>query len=241
MKNCETACRDFSSFCPMLPLVSKTMPMESGASSLREISSPSARLCLRKHGIFLIETGDEAVQRIGDGHRNLNDRGVDADIGLGSGNFLLAGRARGSMLTCGGSVLTGFAGSAGYNAVDRVAASNPQTASWQMRMPASLFCAQSSIGLVVVTSRVHRRILGVIPARYASSRFPGKALATLAGKSMLQHVYERVTMARYLDAVIIATDDERIAARSSQFWGASAYDARRSHLRYRPRGGSRIR
>ncbi len=54
------------------------------------------------------------------------------------------------------------------------------------------------------------RILGVIPARFASSRFPGKALATIAGKPMLQHVYERASQARYLSKVIIATDDERI-------------------------------
>ncbi len=63
---------------------------------------------------------------------------------------------------------------------------------------------------------VRPRILGVIPARFASSRFPGKALATIAGKSMLQHVYERASQARYLSKLIIATDDERIceAARS---------------------------
>ncbi|HUQ93196.1 MAG TPA: 3-deoxy-manno-octulosonate cytidylyltransferase [Bryobacteraceae bacterium] len=61
-----------------------------------------------------------------------------------------------------------------------------------------------------------QRILGVIPARFASSRFPGKALALLAGKPILQHVYERAAQARYLTQVVIATDDERIydAARS---------------------------
>ncbi|HEV2689182.1 MAG TPA: NTP transferase domain-containing protein, partial [Bryobacteraceae bacterium] len=60
------------------------------------------------------------------------------------------------------------------------------------------------------------RILGVVPARFASSRFPGKALTPIAGKPMLQHVYERASRARYLAKVIIATDDERIrdAARS---------------------------
>lgn len=61
-----------------------------------------------------------------------------------------------------------------------------------------------------------QRILGVIPARFASSRFPGKALASLAGKPIIQHVYERCIQARYLTDVIIATDDDRIhdAARS---------------------------
>ena len=50
----------------------------------------------------------------------------------------------------------------------------------------------------------------VIPARYASSRFPGKPLADLAGKPMLQHVYERACESEAV-RVIIATDDERIA------------------------------
>ncbi|MCS7026080.1 MAG: 3-deoxy-manno-octulosonate cytidylyltransferase [Bryobacteraceae bacterium] len=62
-----------------------------------------------------------------------------------------------------------------------------------------------------------QRILGVIPARFASVRFPGKALATLAGKPLIQHVYERAKQARYLSEVIIATDDERIAQAAQQF------------------------
>ena len=62
----------------------------------------------------------------------------------------------------------------------------------------------------VLKSIVPTRILGVIPARFASSRFPGKALAPIAGKPMLQHVYERASQARYLTKVIIATDDDRI-------------------------------
>jgi 3-deoxy-manno-octulosonate cytidylyltransferase (CMP-KDO synthetase) len=64
---------------------------------------------------------------------------------------------------------------------------------------------------------VHRKILGVIPARYASSRFPGKALARIGSKTMLEHVYERVSMARYLSSVIIATDDERIYDEARRF------------------------
>jgi 3-deoxy-manno-octulosonate cytidylyltransferase (CMP-KDO synthetase) len=64
---------------------------------------------------------------------------------------------------------------------------------------------------------VPSRILGVIPARYASSRFPGKALIEIAGKPMLQHVFERASSARYLSKVIIATDDERIAAAARKF------------------------
>jgi 3-deoxy-manno-octulosonate cytidylyltransferase (CMP-KDO synthetase) len=64
---------------------------------------------------------------------------------------------------------------------------------------------------------VPTRILGVIPARFASSRFPGKALANLAGKPILQHVYERASQARYLSKLIIATDDERIAKAARSF------------------------
>lgn len=61
-------------------------------------------------------------------------------------------------------------------------------------------------------SNVRTRILGVIPARFASSRFPGKALAPLAGKPMIQHVWERAQQSRYLQQdIVVATDDARIA------------------------------
>jgi 3-deoxy-manno-octulosonate cytidylyltransferase (CMP-KDO synthetase) len=53
-------------------------------------------------------------------------------------------------------------------------------------------------------------VLAVIPARYASSRFPGKALARIAGKPMVQHVWERTMRAGSVDEVVVATDDERI-------------------------------
>jgi 3-deoxy-manno-octulosonate cytidylyltransferase (CMP-KDO synthetase) len=63
------------------------------------------------------------------------------------------------------------------------------------------------------------RIVGVIPARYASSRFPGKALAVLAGKPMVQHVVERSARASLLDEVLVATDDPRIADAVRRFGG----------------------
>ncbi len=56
------------------------------------------------------------------------------------------------------------------------------------------------------------RILGIIPARYGATRFPGKPLHCIAGKPMLQHVVERCLQARSLSEVLVATDDERIAA-----------------------------
>jgi 3-deoxy-manno-octulosonate cytidylyltransferase (CMP-KDO synthetase) len=76
---------------------------------------------------------------------------------------------------------------------------------------------------------VPRKILGVIPARFASSRFPGKALVPIASKTMLQHVWERVSQARYLTSAVIATDDERIAAAARSF-GARVRMTSASHL-----------
>ena len=55
-------------------------------------------------------------------------------------------------------------------------------------------------------------IIGVIPARFASIRFPGKPLAPLAGRPMVLHVWEAARSAKRLDRVVVATDDERIAA-----------------------------
>lgn len=53
-------------------------------------------------------------------------------------------------------------------------------------------------------------ILGIIPARYASTRFPGKPLVDIAGKSMIQRVYEQAKKCKDLSEVIVATDDKRI-------------------------------
>jgi 3-deoxy-manno-octulosonate cytidylyltransferase (CMP-KDO synthetase) len=55
------------------------------------------------------------------------------------------------------------------------------------------------------------RILGIIPARYASTRFPGKPLALIAGKPLIQRVFERCRQAKSLSEIIVATDDARIA------------------------------
>ena len=60
-------------------------------------------------------------------------------------------------------------------------------------------------------------VIGVIPARYSSTRFEGKVLADISGKPMLQHVWERAKQALVLDDLIIACDDERIAHAGKEF------------------------
>jgi len=62
-------------------------------------------------------------------------------------------------------------------------------------------------------------VVGIIPARYASIRFPGKALANLLGKPMVQHVYERASKARTLERLVVATDDDRIFQAVAAFGG----------------------
>ncbi len=64
-------------------------------------------------------------------------------------------------------------------------------------------------------------VTGIIPARYDSTRFPGKPLADIAGKKMIQRVYEQAAKARYIDTVIVATDDERIYDFVDSFGGAA--------------------
>jgi 3-deoxy-manno-octulosonate cytidylyltransferase (CMP-KDO synthetase) len=82
---------------------------------------------------------------------------------------------------------------------------------------------------------VPRKILGVIPARLASSRFPGKVLTPIASKPMLQHVWERASQARYLSNTVIATDDRRVYEVARSF-GAEARMTRSDH----PSGTDRV-
>ncbi|MFQ5926586.1 MAG: 3-deoxy-manno-octulosonate cytidylyltransferase [Terriglobia bacterium] len=63
------------------------------------------------------------------------------------------------------------------------------------------------------------KILAGIPARYSSSRFPGKVLAPIAGRPMIEHVYRRASSAQGVERVIVATDDERVAAAVRAFSG----------------------
>ncbi|HVA72313.1 MAG TPA: 3-deoxy-manno-octulosonate cytidylyltransferase, partial [Candidatus Limnocylindrales bacterium] len=72
------------------------------------------------------------------------------------------------------------------------------------------------------------RAVVVIPARYDSSRFPGKPLAPIAGRPMIQHVVERAKMSRRVSRVVVATDDERIRTAVASFGGESIL-TRREH------------
>ena len=62
-------------------------------------------------------------------------------------------------------------------------------------------------------------IVGIIPARFASTRFPGKPLIDIQGKTMLQRVYEQAIKSKFLDKVVVATDDQRIFDHVKSFGG----------------------
>ena len=62
-------------------------------------------------------------------------------------------------------------------------------------------------------------VVAVIPARYGSTRLPGKPLAIIGGKPMIQHVYENASKAKLLDQIIVATDDRRIEEAVKKFGG----------------------
>jgi 3-deoxy-manno-octulosonate cytidylyltransferase (CMP-KDO synthetase) len=79
-----------------------------------------------------------------------------------------------------------------------------------------------------MASKQELKTLAVIPARYESKRFPGKALALIAGKPMIEHVYTRVKMASSVSGVVVATDDERIVHAVESF-GGEAMLTRREH------------
>jgi 3-deoxy-manno-octulosonate cytidylyltransferase (CMP-KDO synthetase) len=72
------------------------------------------------------------------------------------------------------------------------------------------------------------RVLGIIPARYESSRFPGKPLAMIKGKPMIQRVYEQASQSRVLQELVVATDDIRIIKVVEGF-GGKAILTRRDH------------
>jgi 3-deoxy-manno-octulosonate cytidylyltransferase (CMP-KDO synthetase) len=70
-----------------------------------------------------------------------------------------------------------------------------------------------------VDSNFPQQVVAFIPARFASTRFPGKPLADIDGRPMIEHVYRRASAASSIHQVIVATDDLRIATRVSEFGG----------------------
>lgn len=68
-------------------------------------------------------------------------------------------------------------------------------------------------------TNTNKRVIGVIPARYGSTRFPGKVLADLAGKPMIQRVYERAKQAKILHELFVAVDDPRVQSCVEGFGG----------------------
>ena len=86
-----------------------------------------------------------------------------------------------------------------------------------------------------MSSQAEPHVIGIIPARWGSTRFPGKPLHILAGKPLVQHVWERVRQCQELRAVAIATDDERIR-RAAEDFGAQVVMTSPEH----PSGSDRI-
>lgn len=98
----------------------------------------------------------------------------------------------------------------------------------QRNPPAHTLSAQSHVVLFAVPAvtrlpfaLTETSVLAVIPARFQSSRLPGKALADIAGRPMIEHVFRRASGARTVDAVVVATDDERIALAVEAFGGVA--------------------
>jgi len=71
--------------------------------------------------------------------------------------------------------------------------------------------------------------IGIIPARYGSTRFPGKVIAELCGKPIIQWVWEKASEAKYLDELVVATDDDRIESVVRSFGGKVVFTAK-EHL-----------
>jgi 3-deoxy-manno-octulosonate cytidylyltransferase (CMP-KDO synthetase) len=83
--------------------------------------------------------------------------------------------------------------------------------------PGPISSAEDKVG---VSPQILRRdVVAIIPARYASSRFPGKPLVEIAGKPMIEWVYERTRLASGVGRVLVATDDERILQAVQRFGG----------------------
>ena len=74
-----------------------------------------------------------------------------------------------------------------------------------------------------------KKVVGVIPARYASSRFPGKIIAQIAGKPMIQRVYEQAKQSKLLNDLIVAVDDESVKKVVEGFGGNAVMTGLQHH------------
>lgn len=91
------------------------------------------------------------------------------------------------------------------------------------------------LGENVMNTTSTNSVLAVIPARFASTRFPGKVIAPLAGKPLVVHTYERTREAQLVDDVVVATDDARVADALAE-WNVPCVMTRPDH----PAGTDRI-
>lgn len=89
--------------------------------------------------------------------------------------------------------------------------------------------------MTTLTEATTRQVFGIIPARWASTRFPGKMLHLIQGKPLIQHVWERVQDCTKLDKIIIATDHEPLAKKAHEF-GAETIMTSAKH----PSGSDRL-
>jgi 3-deoxy-manno-octulosonate cytidylyltransferase (CMP-KDO synthetase) len=94
--------------------------------------------------------------------------------------------------------------------------------------------AQPFAGVPLFSPNFH--VLGVLPARWGSTRFPGKPLHLIAGKPLIQHVWERCQACSRLDEILVATDDERILRAVAENFGGRAVMTSPEH----PTGTDRI-
>lgn len=103
----------------------------------------------------------------------------------------------------------------------------------QNRLAAPVLVLRFAVPVVFPTGLPHSvrsaRTVAIIPARYQSSRLPGKPLETIAGRPMIEHVHRRAAMAAGIDDVLVATDDERIAETVAAF-GGTAVMTQSTHL-----------
>ena len=81
------------------------------------------------------------------------------------------------------------------------------------------FVVHAATRLSDVTGLASTGVVAIIPARYSSTRFPGKPLADIGGRPMVEHVYRRAAAATSIETVVVATDDSRVAQAVTKFGG----------------------